>query len=70
MEQPQNVTTEQFGKVVTELLEISLNETKSREAQVVRLAIDLVDARKKIELIERFLGEDYTRFKEAQPKDE
>ena len=68
MEQPKNVTTEEFTRITNAVIEIIAKEGIIRDNQVARLAIDLDEARKKIELIERFLGEDYTRFKEAQPK--
>ena len=69
MEQ-KNVTVQQFVKVVNELTEITLVEVKARESQVARLANDLADLRNKIELIERFLSEGYSKFKEDQPKPE
>ena len=66
MEQ-KNVTVQQFAKVVNELTEITLVEVKARESQVARLANDLADLRNKIELIERFLSEGYSKFKDNQP---
>ena len=66
MEQ-KNVTVQQFVKVVNELTEITLIEVKARESQVARLANDLADLRNKIELIERFLSEGYSKFKDNQP---
>ena len=69
MEQ-KNVTVQQFVKVVNELTEITLVEVKARESQVARLANDVADLRNKIELIERFLSEGYSKFKDNQPKSE
>ena len=68
MEQPKNVTTEEFTRITNAVITIIAKEGIIRDNQVARLAIDLDEARKKIELIERFLGEDYARFKEDQPK--
>ena len=66
MEQ-KNVTVQQFARTVLELTEISLDEVKTRETQVARLVNDVAELRNKIELIERFLGEDYSKFKDNQP---
>ena len=69
MEQ-KNVTTDDFSKVTKAVITIIAKEGIIRDTQVARLANELLEVRKKIELIERFLSEGYSKFKEDQPKPE